>query len=128
MAEHGLADKLMPPNEAIAEQAEAAHRKAIREWVDRIARRTILDPIVDVLTNETHDEMLDVPATRLKRRGQLGKSVAGWITESYEQDRAIYWRRAIDKHINGSVHRAHKQQLRPRFVELLGDLTEDDGA
>lgn len=105
LATHDADQKITPPDDAVAEEAETAHKDAVRTWVEsRMADWLDVDQVVDTIVAETAERVVTDPAE--------------WISEAYEEDQATYWRTAVSDRARERLDDLD-EALRPRLRELL---------
>jgi hypothetical protein len=109
LAANGADDKIMPPDEVLAEQATTAHSDAVKSWIaERVAEMFDTDAMAETIVSETAADVVDDPA--------------GWITEAYDEDRSSYWRTVISNEIE---ERLDKDRLETRFLALVNKATAE---
>ncbi len=100
-------DKIVPPEGVLAGRAAGQHRIALTALVERyLAERFDTYSLTDALAAEfpldTDTDLTEV------------------VTEAHDQDRATWWKTAVDGEVDEQVE-GHDEQLRARLAVLLGE-------
>jgi hypothetical protein len=116
LKENGVRDKVVPPEDALAERRENMYREKIDGWVGEI-----IDEVLD--TGELKKKMAEEFQGRFKLEG-----AERWIKAGFKRDDTQSWRRALNATLDAAYRAKHKDALEEAVREYITEAaaTEDE--
>jgi hypothetical protein len=116
LKENGVRDKVIPPEDALAERREKMYREKIDGWVGEI-----IDEVLD--TDELKRKMAEEFQGRFKLEG-----AERWIKAGFKRDDTQSWRRALNATLDAAYRAKHRDALEEAVREYITEAaaTEDE--
>src|SRR5215207_1581119 len=116
LKENGVRDKVIPPEDALAERREKMYREKIDGWVGEI-----IDEVLD--TDELKRKMAEEFQGRFKLEG-----AERWIKAGFKRDATQSWRRALNATLDAAYRAKHRDALEEAVREYITEAaaTEDE--
>ena len=116
LKENGVRDKVIPPEDALAERREKMYREKIDGWVGEI-----IDEVLD--TGELKRKMAEEFEERFKLEG-----AERWIKAGFKRDDTQSWRRALNATLDAAYRAKHRDGLEEAVREYITEAvaTEDE--
>jgi len=116
LKENGVRDKVIPPEDALAERRENMYREKIDGWVGEI-----IDEVLD--TDELKRKMAEEFQGRFKLEG-----AERWIKAGFKRDATQSWRRALNATLDAAYRAKHRDALEEAVREYITEAaaTEDE--
>jgi hypothetical protein len=116
LKENGVRDKVIPPEDALAERREKMYREKIDGWVGEI-----IDEVLD--TGELKRKMAEEFQGHFKLEG-----AEPWIKAGFKRDATQSWRRALNATLDAAYRAKHRDALEAAVREYITEAaaTEDE--
>jgi hypothetical protein len=110
LKENGVREKVIPPEDALAERREKMYRDKVGGWVD--------DIIAEMLdTDELKKKMAEEFEERFKLQG-----AEAWIKTGFKRDDTQSWRDALNATLEAAYAAKHKDALREDVQEYVKEV------